>query len=149
MLVRVRGQWSAKNGVELGAWWMGANTACLALGKDAAPPNCLYPTLLLITGGGKIPRQEAFRLHFHSLCFCPGGLGVPALLPFSQGLGLTEGLSSTAMTLLFFFACFPCSGVRGGLFQPQIGTWSATLQQPHGKAHFPFTEMGCSGREVV
>lgn len=103
---------------------MGANTAPLALGKGAASPECLYPTLLLITGGAKIPGQEAFRLRFHNLCFCPGGLGVPALLPFSQGLGLAEGLSSTAMTLLFFFARFPCSGVRGGLFQAQISTWS-------------------------
>lgn len=55
---------------------MGANKAPLALGKGAASPKCFYPTLLLITGGAKIPRQEAFRLCFHNLCFCPGGSGV-------------------------------------------------------------------------
>lgn len=89
---------------------MGANTAPLALGKGAAPPECLCPTLSLITGGAKIPRQGAFRLGFHNLGFCPGGSGVPALLPASQGLGLAEGLSSPAMTLLF---CLPPSHALG------------------------------------
>lgn len=96
----------------------------MALGKGAAPPECLCPTLSLITGGAKIPRQGAFRLRFHNLSFCPGGSGIPALLPFSQGLGLAEGLSSPAVTLLFCFAPFPCPGVKGDLFQAQISIWS-------------------------
>lgn len=95
--------------------------SALGTGEGCSSPQCLCPALSLITAGAEIPRQERSGCAFTISVSAPV---VPVFLCSSLSPKGWASLKGSAVTLLFCFAPFPCSGVKGDLFQAQISSCS-------------------------